>query len=145
MSGVPFHYVDLQAFCYATEDEPRVERALRTFLPEEFEIERVENTGYAGDRIVVLSARVESADAIRHVLAQLDQLSAEEWTQLRDELDRRVTENCELYLYLDKQAALAGEVTLGKGLSFRGKVEAYPAKKESAIENVIDAFDPLSE
>ncbi|UPM42925.1 RNA-binding protein [Halocatena salina] len=145
MSGVPFHYVDLQAFCYATEDEPRVERALRTFLPEEFEIERVENTGYAGDRIVVLSARVENADAIRHVLAQLDRMSPEEWAQVGSELDRRVTENCELYLYLDKQAALAGSVALGDGLSFRGKIEAYPAKKESAIENVIDAFDPLSE
>lgn len=145
MSGVPFHYIDLQAFCYATEDEPRVERALRTFLPEEFEIDRVENTGHAGDRIVVLSARVEKADALRHVLAQLERLSAEEWSQLDRELDRRVTDNCELYLYLDKQAALVGDVTLGDGLSFRGKVEAYPAKKESAIENVTDALDPLSE
>lgn len=55
MSGVPFHYVDLQAFCYATEDERRVESALRTYLPEESEIERIENTGHAGDRIVVFS------------------------------------------------------------------------------------------
>lgn len=145
MSGVPFHYVDLQAFCYATEDESRVERALQTFLPEEFGIDRIENTGHAGDRIVVLSARVEKADAIRHVLAQLDRMVPEEWSQLGSELDRRVTENCELYLYLDKQAALAGDVTLGEGLSFRGKIEAYPAKKESAIENVTDALDPLSE
>lgn len=145
MSGVPFHYIDLEAFCYATEDEPRVERALRTFLPAEFEIDRVENTGYAGDRIVVLSARVETADAIRHVLTQLDRMPPEEWTQLANELDLRVTENCELYLYLDKQAALASDVTLGEGLSFRGKIEAYPAKKESAIENVTGALDALSE
>lgn len=145
MPSVPFHYIDLQAFCYATEDEPRVERALRTFLPEAFEIDRVENSGHAGDRIVVLSARVENADAVRHVLTQLDRMTPEEWSQLGSELDRRVTENCELYLYLDKQAALAGDVTLGEGLSFRGKVEAYPAKKESAIENVSDALDALSE
>ena len=68
MSSVPFHYVDLRAFCYATEDEKRVEGALRTFLPEEFPVDRAESEGHHGDRIVVLSARVENADGIRHVL-----------------------------------------------------------------------------
>lgn len=145
MSGVPFHYIDLQAFCYATEDERRVESALRTYLPEEFEIERVENTGHAGDRIVVFSTRVDNADAIRHVLGQLRRMNPEQRAKLDEELDQRVTENCELYLYLDKQAALSGDIELGEGLSFRAKVEAYPAKKASAIENVTEALDELEE
>ncbi|MCL7418465.1 MAG: hypothetical protein M8354_11595, partial [Halalkalicoccus sp.] len=59
MAAVPFHYVDLRTFCYATEDEKRVEEALRTYLPEGFEISRAETEGYHGDRILVLSARVE--------------------------------------------------------------------------------------
>jgi RNA binding exosome subunit len=143
VSSVPFHYVDLQAFCYATEDERRVETALRTFLPDEFEIERRENTGYYGDRIVVYSARVENADDIRHVLGQLQRMDPDPRAQLRKELDQRVTEDCELYLYLDKQAALSGNVELGDGLSFRAKVEAYPAKKESAIENVDETLEEL--
>lgn len=138
MSSVPFHYVDVQAFCYATEDEVRVERALRTFLPDEFPIERVENVGHHGDSIVVLSARVENADDVRHVLTALAE--SDEFETILGELDQRVTENCELYLYLDKQAAVSGGVALGEGLSVRGKVEAYPAKKESAIENVREAF-----
>ena len=138
MSSVPFHYVDVQAFCYATEDEVRVERALRTFLPEEFPVERAENVGYHGDPIVVLSARVENADDVRHVLSQLATL--DDIDGLLDELDQRVTEDCELYLYLDKQAAVSGAVELGRGLSVRGKVEAYPAKKSSAIEHVREAF-----
>ena len=141
MSSVPFHYVDVQAFCYATEDEVRVERALRTFLPEEFALERVENKGFHGDPIVVLSARVENADEVRHVLARLAEL--DDVDGVLDELDQRVTENCELYLYLDKQAALAGDVALGSGLSVRGKVEAYPAKKGAAVENVREAFAEL--
>lgn len=140
MSGVPFHYIDLRAFCYATEDERRVERSLRTFLPTDFAISRVENTGHAGDPIVVLSARIENADDIRHVLTQLHRMGTEKLSRLNRELEQRVTENCELYLYLDKQAALAGEVELGEGLTFRGKIEAYPAKKESAIENVSDTL-----
>ncbi|MWG33912.1 RNA-binding protein [Halomarina oriensis] len=139
MSGVPLHYVDVQAFCYATEDEVRVERALRTFLPEEYPIERAENVGFHGDPIVVLSARVENADDVRHVLTRLEELP--DLDGVLDELDTRVTEDCELYLYLDKQAALSGGVDLGAGLSVRGKVEAYPAKKEAAIENVRAAFE----
>lgn len=138
-----FHYIDVQAFCYATEDEKRVERAVRTVLPEGYEITRQENTGYAGDRIVVLSARVENADDIRHLLAQLKRIDETDGRGLREELDQRVTENCEFYLSLDKQAALSGVVELGDGISIRGKVEAYPAKKESAVENVEETLEEL--
>jgi RNA binding exosome subunit len=141
MSSVPFHYVDLQAFCYATEHDARVEQAIRTFLPEEFPLERTENRGYHGDRIVVYSARVETADDVRHVLSRLATLEGID--RVLDELERRVTEDCELYLYLDKQAAVSGDVRLGTGLSLRGKVEAYPAKKEHAIENVRETFAEL--
>jgi RNA-binding protein len=134
MASVPFHYVDLRAFCYATEDEKRVEDALRTYLPEEFPIERAETEGYHGDRILVLSARVGTADDVRHVLSRLRESADLE--RVEAELDDRVTENCELFLTLDKQAAFHGEVSLGEGITLRAKVEAYPAKKESAIENV---------
>ncbi|MFA9426943.1 RNA-binding protein [Natronorubrum sp. A-ect3] len=141
MPQIPLHYVDLRTFCYATEDEKRVEEALRTFLPEEFEIERVESEGHYGDRILVLSARVENADDIRHVLARLADL--ESFDQLIDELDERVTENTELFLRLDKQAAFGGDIRLGDGITFRGKVEAYPAKKEQAVENAEDVLERL--
>ena len=145
MPQIPLHYVDLRTFCYATEDEKRVEEALRTFLPdgddEPFEIERVESEGHYGDRILVLSARVENADDIRHVLSRLADL--ESFDELIDELDERVTENTELFLRLDKQAAFAGDVRLGDGITFRGKVEAYPAKKEKAVENAEEVLERL--
>ena len=133
MGGVPLHYVDLRAFAYATEDEPRVERALRTYLPEEAPLQREETTGYHGDRIVVLSARVENADDIRHVLdrvRELDDLEA-----VLGELDERVDDNCSFHLSLDKQAAYQGERRRGQGLQLRAKVEAYPARKAAAVEN----------
>lgn len=138
MASVPFHYVDLRAFCYATEDEKRVEDALRTYLPEEFPSERAETEGYHGDRILVLSARVENADDIRHVLSRLRESADLE--RVEAELDDRVTENCELFLTLDKQAAFHGEVSLGEGITLRAKVEAYPAKKTAAVENVREAL-----
>ncbi|WP_121744712.1 RNA-binding protein [Natronorubrum halophilum] len=141
MPQIPLHYVDLRTFCYATEDEKRVEQALRTLLPEEFEIERVESEGHFGDRILVLSARVEKANDVRHVLSRLADL--ESFDELIDELDERVTENTELFLRLDKQAAFGEEIRLGDGITFRGKVEAYPAKKERAVENAEEVLERL--
>ncbi|QSG15294.1 RNA-binding protein [Halapricum desulfuricans] len=143
MSSVPFHYIDLRAFCYATEDEKRVTEALRTLLPEEFDIQRMENEGHHGDRIVVLSARVENADDMRVVLDQLGELPAEQRQRLLDELDERVTDNTELFLTLEKQAAFGGDVRLGDGITIRAKVEAYPATKEAAVENARDVLESL--
>ncbi|WP_312908799.1 RNA-binding protein [Natronosalvus caseinilyticus] len=142
MPQIPLHYVDLRTFCYATEDDKRVEAALRRFLPEEFEIDRVESEGHYGDRILVLSARVENADDVRHVLSQLTDLEA--FDRLLAELDDRVTDNCELFLRLDKQAAFGGDVRLGEGITFRAKVEAYPAKKPQAVENAETVLEELA-
>ncbi|MFB6167501.1 MAG: RNA-binding protein [Haloferacaceae archaeon] len=141
MASIPFHYVDLRAFSYATEDDRRVERALRTLLPDEVELERTESTGYFGDPILVLSARVERADEVRHVLGRLAE--AEDVDRIEAELDDRVTENCELFVRLDKQAALGGEVRLGEGITLRAKVEAYPANRAAAVENARDALSGL--
>ena len=140
MSEVPFHYVDLRAFCYDTEGESRVEDALGHFLPEDVELERAESEGHLGDRIVVLSARVERADEMRHVLGQLR--DGADIEQIRRELDQRVNENCSLFVHLDKQEAYLGDAQLGDGISLRAKVEAYPAKKEAAVENARDALSP---
>ncbi|MEE6208806.1 RNA-binding protein [Salarchaeum sp. III] len=138
MSSVPFHYIDLRAFCYETEADERVEAALRHFLPEETDVQRAESRGHNGDRIVVFSARVELADDLRHVLERLRE--GADIDQLRDELDDRVTENCEFFAHLDKQAAFEGDAELGDGISLRAKVEAYPAKREAALENAREAL-----
>jgi len=138
MGSIPLHYVDLRTFCYATEDDQRVETALRTYLPEDHPVDRAESEGHNGDRILVLSARVETADGLRHVLDRLAGL--DDIDRVRGELDDRVDENCSLFLRLDKQAALAGGVELGDGITLRAKVEAYPATREAAVENAREAL-----
>ncbi|RLM70840.1 hypothetical protein DVK05_04235 [Halorubrum sp. Atlit-8R] len=143
MPKVPFHYVDLRAFSYATEDVKRVEQALRSLLPEDVELDRVENVGHHGDRIVVLSARVERADEMRHVLDRLSEL--EDLDRVLDELGERVDDNCALFLRLDKQAAFRGDVRLGPGVTVRTKVEAYPAKKEKAVANARETLSRLAD
>ncbi|MEF8799728.1 MAG: RNA-binding protein [Halolamina sp.] len=143
MASVPFHYIDLRTFCYATEDEKRVEQALRRFLPEDFHIERATNEGHHGDRIVVLSARVEKADNVRYVLQQLSDLPDIE--RIIGELDERVDENCSFFLRLDKQRAFKGDVEQGQGITLRAKVEAYPAKQPAAVENAREALEQARE
>ena len=143
MPAVPFHYVDLRAFSYATEDEKRVEEALRSLLPEDAELDRVENVGHHGDRIVVLSARIERADGMRHVLDRIAEL--DDLDRVLAQLDQRVDDNCALFMRLDKQAAFRGEVELGPGITVRAKIEAYPAKKEAAVENARETLFRLAD
>ena len=142
MSAVPFHYVDLRTFCYATEDKKRVRAALRTFLPGDADLEREETEGHNGDRILVLSVRLERADEVRHVLSRLAEI--EDFEGLMAELDDRIDDNCAFFLGLDKQAAYSGRVELGDGLMLRGKVEAYPAERERAIETAEGALKDLA-
>jgi RNA binding exosome subunit len=146
MAGaVPFHYVDLRAFCYATEDEKRVGDALRTLFPDddELELDRTETEGFNGDRILVLSIRLERADEMRYVLSRLTDLDDIE--TVIDELGDRVDDDCTFFLTLDKQAAFRGEVARGDGITMRAKVEAYPAEKDSAVENVRETLEQLRE
>jgi RNA binding exosome subunit len=138
MADLPFHYVDLRTFCYGTEDERRVETALRRFLPEEFPVERAESEGHHGDTIVVLSARVERADDVRHLFSVLR--NSVDFERVRSELPDRVDDDCSLYISLDKQAAYRGEARLGQGITLRAKVEAYPAEREAAVENAREAL-----
>jgi RNA binding exosome subunit len=138
VSSPPFHYIDLRTFCYETEDRRRVEQALRRFLPEDTEIEREETEGHHGDRILVFSVRVERADEMRHVLAQVQE--GIDRDRLLAEVDDRVDEDCSLHLHLDKQAAYRDEVQFGDGVALRAKVEAYPAERVAAVENAREAF-----
>ncbi len=143
MSSVPLHYVDLRAFCYVTEDSERVEDALRTFLPEEVPIEHTRSEGHHGDRILVLSARVENADGMRHILEQVATLPDDDLDTVDEQLGERVNDNTSFFLTFDKQAAYQGEVALGDGITLRAKVEAYPAKREKALANAREMFEDL--
>jgi RNA binding exosome subunit len=137
---VEFHYTDLRGFCYATEDEERVERAIRHYLPEEYPVERDTSEGHHGDEIVVLSARVDNADDVRHVMEKV--LEAGERDRIIDEIEERVDDDCSFHLRLDKQEAYSGISALGEGLHLRAKVEAYPAKREKAVEAVRRSLSP---
>ncbi len=139
MAGVPFHYLDFRTFAYETEEVERVEDALRTFLPPDTTLERDETAGHHGDRILILSTRLELADDIRYVLDRVT--DAEDFDAVVTELAGRVDEDCAFFVRFDKQRAFReGAIALGAGIQFRGKVEAYPATREGAIANLREYF-----
>ncbi|MFW5965754.1 MAG: RNA-binding protein [Halodesulfurarchaeum sp.] len=136
--GLPVHYVDLRAFCYATESEDRVREALRTVLPEDAEIDVSTGEGHHGDPIRILSARIETADRIEAIFDRLS--SGLEFSSIRDELEQRLDDNNAVYLTLEKQKAARGTVAQGDGITLRAKIEAYPASRDRALENAREAF-----
>lgn len=141
MSSVPFHYLDFRTFCYETEDPERVKAALRTILPEDIALETDETKGHHGDRILVFSARIETADDMRSVLNKLRRVSSFE--ELLETAAERVDDDCAFYFRLDKQLAYTGEVALGTGIQLRGKVEAYPASRDRAVENLTEYLESV--
>lgn len=139
MSTVPFHYLDLRTFVYETEDEARVESALRTLVPPDAELERSVTAGHHGDRILVLSTRLELANDMRHLLDVIE--AGADFDVVLQELADRVNEDSSFFVRFDKQHAYRGEIAIGPGIQLRGKVEAYPASREAAIENLREYFD----
>ncbi|MFW6448429.1 MAG: RNA-binding domain-containing protein [Halobacteriota archaeon] len=142
MADPPVHRIDVRAFRYATEVPERVEAALETVVPalgdEEGPAVRVTATeGHFGHPIDVYEVTLEDRDAIEGSLSGLEASSALE--RVLDELESRVTDDCELFVRLDKQRAYAdGVAVLGTGIELRIKLEAYPAKPATAIGNLRD-------
>lgn len=128
-----FHHLEFRAHGHATEEEDRVRQAF-TFVSGMEAPEVTRTQGYFGDPIVILRGRLEKAGPIR-----------EFWNRLRDgelldavvqTLDRRVDADGNLYLRFDKQAAYGGRLSLADHddvVSLRGKIAAYPAKRDRAL------------
>lgn len=140
MSTPPVHHLRVRAFRYGTEVPERVDAAIRTVYPPlgdegEPTIERTETEGHYGNPIEIYEAHLETAEQLRLVFDRLHEAGILE--QLVDELEDRVTEDTELFLRFDKQAAYRDdELVLGDGIELRAKVEAYPATREGAIANL---------
>ena len=137
MSTWPVHYLDIRAFAYATEIDARVRDAVRTVIDDAGPIEEIDSTGHGGAPITLLQTRIQRTRAIEGVITGLEgvvDLSP-------DALRERITPDGELYLSIDKQAALAGAIESGDGIIIRSKLEAYPATPQ----NTAAAATPLVE
>jgi RNA binding exosome subunit len=124
-----------RTFAHATEDPDRVEKALR-FVSGAEEIKKSNSTGYHGNPIVVMEARVTDSKSIR---ALFRSLSRDDLSKLLETLDRRLDEESFFFLRLDKQEAFLGKFIMTEGedvIAVRGKVKSYPQTRENAMETM---------
>lgn len=141
MASPPVHRIDLRAFRYATEVPERVEAALAVVIPELTDAEtgpdltRTRSEGHYGHPIDVYEASLEDDRAMASLFDRLADGDALE--RIVADLDDRVTEDCEMFIRLDKQRAYAEDrLHLGDGIEVRIKLEAYPATPDRAIANL---------
>ncbi len=127
-----------RTFAHATEDESRVEQALR-FVSGAEEVTKSRSEGYHGNPIVVLEAKISRSREIRNFFASLDTADVQ---KLLDTLELRVDEESMFFLRLDKQAAFEGRTVMADHddiISVRGKIKSYPQSRDNALK-VIDVI-----
>ena len=124
-----------RTFAHATENEDRVEQALR-FVSGAEEITKSRSEGYHGNPIVVVEARITRSKEMKSFFASLD---AADVQKLIDTLELRVDEESMFFLRLDKQAAFEGRSVLADHddiISVRGKIKSYPQSRDNALKMI---------
>ncbi|MFQ5920342.1 MAG: RNA-binding domain-containing protein [Thermoplasmata archaeon] len=129
-----FHRLDFRVHVHATEVEDRVRKAL-AFVSgvEDPTVKRAE--GHHGNPISVLMASLRRSADIR---AFWDRVRADgQIATVLAELEKRLDARGQLSLRFDKQEAYRRRMKLVRHddvVSVKGKVAAYPARRERALE-----------
>jgi len=131
------HRLQLRAIIHSTENPDRVKKALGTVLPEGAEILKENIFGHYGNVMRVLTSTVkDKTEANRVLRSVLARLEPGERDTVKEELPRRIDDECCLHLRIDKQQAYAGNVRLARGddcIYLRAKLECYPARHNAAV------------
>ncbi len=108
--------VEISAFSHATEDDDKVEKAIKNLLPEENRdlwLTRKTLKGYHGDPITIVTGKIRTKKGATGVLRRVVQeLSSLDQQRILDELEERLDEGGNLYIRLDKQNAYLSKVRL---------------------------------
>jgi RNA-binding protein len=131
-----------RVFCHATEDETKVVQALK-FASGAEDITREVTEGYHGNPIVKLEVFIKEKRRARDFFSRLDEGMIHE---LVVTLEKRVDDDCNLYLRLDKQEAYIGNLkmtTSDDAIAVRAKIESYPKKRETAMKSVTEFLESM--
>ena len=127
-----FHSVEFRAHVHATEDETKVEQAIRTLSPEgTIDTERSE--GHHGNPILLKRLRIQKDDAIQGFWRRAK--AAGVLDAILADLDARIDDDAVLHVRFDKQSAYRGSIELARNddvIAVRAKLAAHPAKKSVA-------------
>jgi len=136
-----FHWLRVQAFCYATEDETRVREALEGLLGG-CGFETTATEGEHGNRIVLMEAVLKKQREFDAVFGSLRPVIPE----LIGGISDRVDGDCVFRTRLDKQELVRGRCVIahhGDVVSVTGKAVSHPARKEIAETNLVAYLEGL--
>ena len=139
-SKFPFLNIHLRAIAQATEVEERVESAMLYVTGLE-EISSSTIEGHFGNSLTIFEVELSKARDMRKFLQILK--DAGMLAKLMEETEPRLDEDCIFHFRLDKQKAYAGELELADSkdiIDVSMKVAAYPARREIALEALLDWF-----
>jgi RNA binding exosome subunit len=134
-SKPPIAYVDIRVFAHATEDQEKVQTAVRNLLPEELAqtliFETTSLTGHYGNPITLLTTKLIDKKllpaALQKIGSGLNSLD-------KEELNRNIKLHLEkgnLYLRFDKQSAYLGNIRFTQNDPVHFKIHF---KNKSAME-----------
>jgi len=118
MTGAPsinVRSLDISVFVHATEDESKVEKAVRNMVPDtirDYVFKRQELSGHHNDPLTILSTKIRrkgAGEMLRQIIGSLTSLDQQ---RILDEQEDRMDESGNLYIRLDKQRAYRGKVFL---------------------------------
>jgi len=135
-------YIDISCFVHATEDLEKVMKAMKNAVPTDYaeSISFVKSNlkGEYGNPIILFKSRIEdktiAESVLRHVSSQLSTLDKE---KLLQDLDLHL-EKGNLYIRLDKQAALRGDLRLWTGDPLHLRIRFRKSKNEELMEILKD-------
>lgn len=128
--------IAVETFVHATEDEEKVESALRHLMPSS---ERKKVEGHFGNPIVILSGEIKRKRDIESFMKNVKERIA------ADDIDfeRCTDEEGPLHLRLDKQKLYDGIFSLRNDgeVKITISIQAYPHKKEDVVLNARKVFE----
>jgi len=140
------HNITYRTFVYGTEDEEKVMTSI-SYLFSNSLPEKSITEDHFGNKIIVLTDEITKKRTNKDFIAFLnDNLSQEDKTIIKNELDRRIDEKGNLFLRFDKQLAYDETLKLtysGDAIHIRIKIASYPVSKENAINVAKKLFNFL--
>jgi len=135
---MPIAYVDIRFFVHATEDLDKVVEVVKSLLPsdyiEDILFKKKNLKGHYGNPITLFETRIKEREIIKafveNLSSRLDDLDKE---TLGREIDLHV-EKGSLYVRLDKQAALQGELKLCAADPIHVRIRFRKTKIEDIVE-----------
>lgn len=135
-------YIDIRFFAHATEDLNKVIKAVQNVLPanhvDDIVFKRDNLQGHYGNPILLFETRIKKKETVKAVIENFSSHLRElDKKALHEEIDLYMQKGS-LYIRLDKQAALQGELKLCTTDAIRLRIRFKKAKTEDIVKTCQD-------